>query len=102
MILLVNELVYAVYRTEATEATDYDAAETKLFQKTATITNGTARVSFELVNNQNFRVLFWAQVNQPEGQDIYNTGELKNVTLKQSLSANAEAYAAFAGSDYIK
>ena len=101
-IAAVNELVYAVYRTEATEATDYDAAETKLFQKTATITNGTARVSFELVNNQNFRVLFWAQVNQPEGEDIYSTGDLKNVTLAQALSANAEAYAAFAGSDYIK
>ena len=101
-IAAVNELVYAVYRTEATEATDYDAAETKLFQKTATITNGTARVSFELVNNQNFRVLFWAQVDQPEGEDIYSTGDLKNVTLAQALSANAEAYAAFAGSDYIK
>ena len=101
-ITAVNELVYAVYRTEALSADDHEKAELKLFQKTAEINNGTATVTFELVNNQNFRVLFWAQVNQPEGEDIYDTQNLKNVTLKQSLSANAEDYAAFAGSDYIK
>ena len=57
----VNELVYEVYRTEATAADDYTQTETMLFQKTAVIEDGTATVDFELVNNQNFRVLFWAQ-----------------------------------------
>lgn len=98
----VNQLVYEVYRTEATTADDHTQAETWLFQKKAPITNGTATVDFELVNNQNFRVLFWAQC---EGNGVYTipqTNGLKNVTLSQDLSANAENYAAFAGSDFIK
>lgn len=95
----VTELVYEVYRTEATSADDHTKAETKLFHKTATITNGTATVEFELVNNQNFRVLFWAQV---PGNGVYNVESLKNVTISQALNANAENYAAFAGADYIK
>lgn len=95
----VTELVYEVYRTEALTADDYDAAEVKLYQKTAPISNGTATVDLELVNNQNFRVLFWAQV---PNNGVYTTTDLKDVTLKQTLAANAENYAAFAGSDYIK
>lgn len=95
----VTELVYEVYRTEATSADDHTKAETRLFHKTATITNGTATVEFELVNNQNFRVLFWAQV--PEN-GVYTVTDLKNVTISQALNANAENYAAFAGADYIK
>ena len=98
-IAAVNELIYAVYLTKAQSADDFGQTETKLFQKTAEITDGEARISFELVNNQNFRVLFWAQVRD---NGVYATGDLKNVTLTQSLSANAENYAAFAGSDYIK
>ena len=98
----VNELVYEVYRTEATAADDYTQTETKLFRKTAVIKDGTATVDFELVNNQNFRVLFWAHVNTQENPSVYTTENLKNVTLSQSLTANAESYAAFAGSDFIK
>ena len=56
-------------------------------------------MDFELVNNQNLRVLFWAQVS---GNGVYNTGDLKNVTLSQTLTSNQEKYAAFSGTDYIK
>ena len=95
----VTELVYEVYRTEATSADDFTKAEARLFQKRAPITNGTATVEFELVNDQNFRVLFWAQV---PGNGVYTFTNLKNVTIAQALNANAENYAAFAGADYIK
>ena len=95
----VTELVYEVYRTEATSADDFTKTETRLFQNTATITNGTATVEFELVNDQNFRVLFWAQV---PGNGVYTVDNLKNVTISRALNANAENYAAFAGADYIK
>lgn len=95
----VTELIYEVYRTEAQSAEDHSQFETKLYQKTATLTAGVARVELELVNNQNFRVLFWAQV--PEN-GVYNTADLKDVKLAQSLDANAEKYNAFAGADYIK
>ena len=95
----VTELVYEVYRTEATSADDFTQAEALLFHKTATITDGTATVEFELVNDQNFRVLFWAQV---PGNGVYTVDNLKNVTISQTLYSNAEKYAAFAGTDYIK
>ena len=96
----VTELVYEVYRTEAQSADDYDAKEMRLYQKTAKITQGVAYVTLELVNNQNFRVLFWAQV---PGTGIYDTTvDLKNVTIGQPLKANQKNYAAFAGSDFIK
>ena len=95
----VTELVYEVYRTEATSSDDFTKTETRLFQNTATITNGTATVEFELVNDQNFRVLFWAQV---PGNGVYTFTDLKHVTISQALNANAENYAAFAGADYIK
>lgn len=96
----VTELVYAVYRSEASEADDYLSAETCLYRKTATLTNGQATLYLELVNNQNFRVLFWAQ--DPDA-DIYDATDLKNVTIDYSgLDANQESYAAFAGSDFIK
>ena len=95
----VTELIYEVHRTEAQRKDDHSQNETKLYQKTATLTNGVATVELELVNNQNFRVLFWAQV--PDN-GVYTTDDLKSVTLSQNLDANAENYAAYAGSDYIK
>lgn len=88
----VTELIYEVYRI------DENDVETRLYQKKASLTNGTATVELELVNNQDFRVLFWAQV--PEN-GVYTTTSLKNVTLATGLNANAENYAAFAGQDEI-
>lgn len=95
----VTQLIYEVYRTEAETADDHSKAELRLYQKEATLTDGEAKVELELVNNQNFRVLFWAQV---PNNGVYTTTDLKNVTLLQDLAANAENYNAFAGADYIK
>ena len=96
----VTKLVYAVYRTDAQTANDYSATETLLYQKTATLTNGQATLYPELVNNQNFRILFWAQ---DPNAGIYDASNLKNVTIDYTnLDANQESYAAFAGSDFIK
>lgn len=95
----VTQLIYEVYRTEAETADDHSKAELRLYQKEATLTDGVAKVELELVNNQNFRVLFWAQV---PNNGVYTTTDLKNVTLSQDLAANAENYNAFAGADYIK
>ena len=95
----VTELFYEVYLTEATAEDQYDAKETWLYDGQATISNGTATINLELVNNQNFRVLFWAQVS---GTGIYDTENLKAVKMSTALDANQESYAAFSGSDYIK
>ena len=89
----VTELIYEVYRIDADTA-----EETRLYQKTTSLTNGSATVELELVNNQDFRVLFWAQV--PEN-GVYTTTSLKEVKLATALNANAENYAAFAGQDKI-
>ena len=88
----VRELIYEVYRI------DENGEETRLYQMTEGMTDGSATVELELVNNQNFRVLFWAQV--PE-TGIYNTDNLKAVELSTTLNANAENYAAFANQDVI-
>ncbi len=92
----VTELIYEVYRI------DEQGTETKLYQKSQTrdAANGETNwtVELELVNNQNFRVLFWAQV--PDN-GVYTTTDLKAVTLATDLSANDENYAAFAGSEVI-
>ncbi|MBQ2874920.1 MAG: hypothetical protein IJE85_06445, partial [Bacteroidales bacterium] len=89
----VTELIYEVYRIDADTA-----EETRLYQKTTSLSNGSATVELELVNNQDFRVLFWAQV--PEN-GVYTTTSLKEVKLATALNANAENYAAFAGQDEI-
>lgn len=88
----VTELIYEVYRI------DENGDETRLYQMTEEMTGGSATVELELVNNQDFRVLFWAQV--PE-TGIYNTDNLKAVELSTTLNANAENYAAFANQDVI-
>lgn len=88
----VTELIYEVYRI------DENGEETRLYRMTEEMTGGSATVELELVNNQNFRVLFWAQV---PGTGIYNTDNLKAVELSTTLNANAENYAAFAGQDEI-
>ena len=64
----VNQLVYEVHRVLSEEETAF------LYQQTATIENGVANLSIEFVRNQNFKVLFWAQV-----AGTYNTTSLKKV-----------------------
>lgn len=92
----VTELIYEVYRI------DEQGTETKLYQKSeirdAASGEKNWTVELELVNNQDFRVLFWAQV--PEN-GVYTTTSLKEVKLATALNANAENYAAFAGQDEI-
>ena len=91
----VTQLIYEVYRVDAVTA-----EETKLYQKSATRDASAANwtVELELVNDQDFRVLFWAQV---PGNGVYDTDELKAVGLNPTLVANEEDYVAFAGQDEI-
>ncbi len=90
----VTQLIYEVYRI------DENDVETRLYQKSATRDASAANwtVELELVNDQDFRVLFWAQV--PD-KGVYNTDELKAVGLTTTLVANEEDYVAFAGQDEI-
>ena len=73
-ITAVNELVYEVYRTVDEGETDFTGVDNLLYHKTATITNGTATIEIEFVNDQNFTVLFWAHV---KGNDVYDVDDLQ-------------------------
>ena len=99
-IAMVNQLVYEVYRTEAQAANEFTAPETLLYHETARMIDGKSIIELELVNDQNYRVLFWAQC---EGNGVYTVDNLKAVSVNTTnANANAENYAAFAGSDFIK
>ena len=96
----VNTLHYEVYRTAKAETVDFTGADRLLYHKTATVTNGTAKIELELVNDQNFTVLFWAQVG--ETNEAYDVEDLTEVTIKTPINANQVDYAAFSGRDFIK
>ena len=95
----VNELVYEVYRTAAEETTEFTSADNLLYHKTATITNGTATIELEFVNDQNFTVLFWAQTKD---NGVYNVENLTNVTIASPDVANNVNAQAFVGRDFVR
>ena len=105
----VNDLVYAVYSTaaetieEAQKCNDlrffYAVNETSGASFDA---NGKGIVSLELLNDQNYLILFWAQSNdawvKAQGSNI----NLFNVTYPTSMAANNEHLEAFSGVAFIK
>lgn len=95
--LNVNELIYEVWLTN-----DNEPAQ-KLYQATTTMkvegTQNRATLTLDLVNDQKFTVLFWAQV---ANTGAYNTDDLKAVSYaKTEYSANDESLAAFYGVAYV-
>ena len=99
----VNELVYEVYRTVEEGETEFTGADNLLYHKTATITNGTATIELEFVNDQNFTVLFWAQTAVAEGETpVYNVEDLTNVTIASPDAANNANAQAFVGRDFVR
>ena len=76
----VNTLHYEVYRTAVANTVEFTSADRFLYHKTATVTNGTAKIDLELVNDQNFTVLFWAQVG--ETNEAYDVDDLTEVTIQ--------------------
>lgn len=112
----INNLVYAVYKTtaETLEAAQNSISKDNLVyqinpkakgESTAFSEEGKTNVTIELVNDQNYIVLFWAQVDQTwvSGENF----DLTNVTYpqvenKNSLVANNDVYSAFSGRAFIK
>ena len=102
----INDLVYAVYRTTAsdlkTTLTDWNAYTSLVYQKnpaTQVFTDHySTTVSLELINNQNYVILFWAQ-----NSDVWVAGEnfdLTEITYPTDMVVNrdnADKYAAFSG-----
>ena len=99
-ITAVNELVYEVYRTVDEGETDFTTdVDNRLYHKTATITNGTATIEIEFVNDQNFTVLFWAHVR---GNGVYDVHDLTAVTITSPDVANNVNAQAFVGRDFVR
>ena len=98
-ITAVNELVYEVYRTVDEGETDFTGVDNLLYHKTATITNGTATIELEFVNDQNFTVLFWAHTKD---NGVYNAENLTNVTITSPDVANNVYAQAFVGRDFVR
>ena len=100
----VNELVYEVWITSANGTTNLDGAQ-KLYQSTAQMFHedgkNKATITLDLVNDQHYTVLFWAQVAEAEA---YNTDELTAVTYAKGAGeylANDESLAAFYAVDFV-
>ena len=97
----VNQLVYEVWLTPTLG--NLETGAQKLYQAVAPMTSdGTvnkAELTLDLVNDQKFTVLFWAQVAH-----TYDTRELTAVRYKDldALKANDESLAAFYGVAYVK
>lgn len=99
--LNVNELVYEVWLTNTLGDLTQNAQ--KLYQATTDmfLENGEnkATITLDLVNDQKFTVLFWAQVKEAEA---YDTDELSAVTYaKSEYKANDESLAAFYAVAYV-
>ena len=97
----VDQLVYEVWLTPTLG--NLEAGAQKLYQAVAPMTSdgnvNKAELTLDLVNDQRFTVLFWAQVAH-----TYDTRELTAVGYKDldALKANDESLAAFYGVAYVK
>ena len=103
----VDQLIYEVWKTEAVEDAQLNSTDKTylMFRKEADRNeNGVFTFDLDLVNKQNYTILFWAQVKDA---GHYNTTDLtttnlKEVKIKGTTNAFDESRAAFFGVDYIK
>lgn len=94
----VDKLVYEVYRTAGEKVTAFSDADNCLYHREAEVKNGKAEIALELVNDQNFTVLFWAY---DSSTNVYDVDDLTNVTVAPTAAANTHETAAFTGVDFV-
>ena len=100
----IDDLVYAVYRTDqdnladALSENDLHPVYQKNFPKVV-FNNGSTTIPIELINNQNYLIVFWAQVDDAwvKGTD-FNLFEVKYPT---EMDANNQKLEAFSGTSFI-
>ena len=92
-------LHYEVYRTTVKDDSTLGDGTRLLYHKSEPMTSNPFTINLELVNDQNFTVLFWAQAAD---NTVIDPSNLKNVTVSQSLTANQANYAAFSSVDFIE
>ena len=111
----VDELIYEVWKTEAADERDLNgtsdngnAKATLLYQKTVPMTNQRTVITLNLVQDQEYTVLFWAQ---KRGTGVYNTDALTDVHYAKTwngseddancLYSNQESYEAYYATEFI-
>ena len=108
----VDELIYEVWVTEAADERDLTGKDangkdkaTRLYQSTASMVGGRTNITLNLVQDQEYTILFWAQ---KEGAGIYTTNDLTSVSYAKPLvggeegyKSNDETHAAFYGIDFV-
>ena len=89
------DLHYEVYKTA-----DASALETAslLFEKTVQMTGNTTKVTLDLLNDQDYTILFWAN---KQGTEYFDLTNLRNVVVKAPITANNDDRDAFCGKDQI-
>ena len=96
----INDLAYAVYRTAATtkekaqEANDLQLFYQKNYDQVA-FDNGSTTIPIELINDQNYLIVFWAQVNDAWVKGEFDPVKNGNITYPEDMSANNSGLAAF-------
>ena len=102
----VDQLVYEVWKTEVKGERDLKdpAKATRLYQETVSMskTDGEQKcvVTLNLVHDQNYTILFWAQ---NDAADAYNTDLLTEVKYaKTAYDSNVENMAAFYGVEFLE
>ena len=90
----VNEVHYAVYKTNDGEPNALnDSNSTPLAQGVVEMSNKRATLELDLLQDQYYTILFWAQVKDA---GHYNVGDLRNVSVVYNpLYGNDESRAAF-------
>ena len=99
--LNVNELVYEVWLTETLGDLTQNAQRLYQAKTDMAVENGVnkATLTLDLVNDQKFTVLFWAQVKEAAA---YTTAKLTEVTYaKNEYNSNDESLAAFYAVAYV-
>ena len=88
------DLHYEVYKT--VDATALETAPL-LFEETVTMTGNTTKLTLDLLNDQDYTVLFWAN---KQGMDYFDLTDLRHVGVKQAASNNDDRDA-FCGMDQL-
>lgn len=91
----INKVLYEIYKTDEVET----ATAQPLAKGVVSMSNKEATVTFDLLQDQEYTVIFWAQksANEDGTNKYYNTGNLRTVSINAAtaLNANDEDRAAF-------
>ena len=88
------ELIYEVYRAGEID----ELSKEPLYEGTASFNGNVATVQLQFVKRQDYKVLFWAQADT---LTLFNTADLREVSMNSSWKGNDLATAVFAGTDSV-